>query len=129
MKNDTAAIVVELDSITDDFRNSFAGLSHAQLNWRPSPDSWSVAQCIDHLIKSNDEVRPVIDAKIAGAKNSTWESISPFSGFFGRLLKKSLSSDKRKFKAPVTAIVPPSEIDEGILERFVETQEVDQEKY
>ena len=123
MKNDTSAITAELEQITNDFRAAFSGLSDDQLNWKPAAESWSVAQCLDHLIRSNDEMEPVIDAKLAGAKNSIWESWSPLTGFFGGFLKRSLSSDKRKFKAPVKSIVPPSDIESGIVDRFAENQQ------
>jgi len=124
MKNDTAAISAEIEQITNDFRTAFGSLSEAQLNWKPCPDSWSVAQCIDHLIKSNDEVKPRIDAKINGGKNSFWEQWSPLTGFFGNFLKNGLSSDKKKFKAPSKTIVPPSEVEPGIVDRFAENQKI-----
>ena len=124
MKNATAETIAELEKITEDFRAEFASLTNEQLNWKPAAESWSIAQCVDHLIKSNDEVQPVIDAKLAGGKNSFFESWSPLSGFFGGMLKKSLAKDSRKFKAPSKNIVPPSEIDAGIIDRFAENQRV-----
>ena len=122
MRNDTSVVTTEIEQITEDFRSAFGSLSEGQLNWKPAADSWSVAQCLDHLIRSNDEMRPVIDAKLGGAKNSFLESWSPLTGFFGGFLKKSLISDKRKFKAPSKNIVPPSDIESGIIERFADNQ-------
>ncbi|MGH9818696.1 MAG: DinB family protein, partial [Pyrinomonadaceae bacterium] len=124
MSNKTADVIAEIEKITEDFRSAFGSLTDSQLNWKPTGESWSVAQCLDHLIKSNDEVRPAIDAKLSGAKNSFWESWSPLTGFFGGFLKKSLMSDKRKFKAPTKNIVPPSDIPPQIVERFAENQTV-----
>ena len=124
MKNDTTAITAEIERITNDFRAAFGPLSETQLNWKPRPGGWSIAQCLDHLIKSNDEVKPAIEAKINGGKNSFWEQWSPLTGFFGNFLKNGLASDKRKFKAPSKDIVPPSEIQTGIVDRFAENQAV-----
>lgn len=28
---------------------AFTGLTYEQLNWKPAPETWSIAQCIDHL--------------------------------------------------------------------------------
>lgn len=123
MKNDTFYFTNELRQTVEDARASFGSLSNEQLNWKPAADSWSVAQCLDHLIRSNDEMKPVFEAKLAGAKNSFWESWSPLSGFFGGMLKNSLRSDKKKFKAPSDAIVPPSDIPAGIVDRFAACQE------
>ena len=112
----------ELEKITEDFRAAFGSLTNEQLNWKPVAESWSIAQCVDHLIRSNDEVQPAINAKLAGGKNSFLESWSPLTGFFGGFLKNSLMKDSRKFKAPSKSIVPPSEIEAGIIDRFAENQ-------
>ncbi len=123
MKNDTFYFTNELRQTVEDARVSFGSLSYEQLNWKPAAESWSVAQCLDHLIRSNDEMKPVFEAKLSGAKNSFWESWSPLTGFFGGMLKNSLRSDKKKFKAPSEAIVPPSDVPADIVDRFAESQE------
>jgi hypothetical protein len=122
MSNKTVEAISELEKITEDFRFAFGSLTSEQLNWKPAAESWSIAQCVDHLIKSNDEVQPAIDAKLAGGKNSFLESWSPLTGFFGGFLKKSLMKDSRKFKAPSKNIVPASNIEAGIFDRFAENQ-------
>lgn len=42
----------EVSALDEDFRQSFEGLSEEDLNWKPAPDKWSVAECLDHLIIS-----------------------------------------------------------------------------
>ncbi|MBK9164701.1 MAG: DinB family protein [Acidobacteria bacterium] len=123
MKNDTYYFANEIKQTVEDARATFGSLSDEQINWKPAAESWSVAQCLDHLIRSNDEMKPVFKAKLGGAKNSFWESWSPLTGFFGGMLKSSLRSDKKKFKAPSDAIVPPSDVPAGIVDRFAESQE------
>ena len=112
----------DLASAAADVRAVFGSLSPEQLNWKPAAESWSVAQCLDHLILTNKSMEPAIEAKLSGKANSLWEKASPLSGFFGRFLKNHLMEDKRKFKAPSRSIVPPSEIDGDIVERFCEHQ-------
>jgi hypothetical protein len=34
--------------------DSIIGLSQAQLQWKPAPDRWSVAECVEHLALSED---------------------------------------------------------------------------
>ncbi|MEP7075617.1 MAG: DinB family protein, partial [Acidobacteriota bacterium] len=97
MRNATSETIAELERITEDFGTAFGSLTNEQLNWKPAAESWSIAQCVDHLIKSNDEVQPVIDAKLAGGKNSFLESWSPLTRFFGGFLKNNLAKDSRKF--------------------------------
>lgn len=113
-------VTSELSQAADDVRASFGTMSDAQLNWKPAENSWSIAQCLDHLIRSNVEFDSDWAGLHAGTrKNSFLENWSPLSGFFGRFLASSLAKDSRKTKAPSKSIVPPSEIDEGIVDRFV----------
>ena len=112
-------IISELQKISAAAQKTFGGLSPEQINWKPSAEGWSVAQCFDHLIKSNelffDKLDEIADGK---HKHSFLENFSPLSGFFGGFLIKSLQKDSRKFKAPTQKIVPPSEIDPNIIEIF-----------
>ncbi len=113
----------ELEEISQNAQKTFGNLSAEQINWRPSADGWSVGQCFEHLIKTNELFYAELD-KIAGGarKNSFWENWSPLSTFGGKFLIKSLKSDERKFKAPTPKIVPPSEIDANIVEVFAAHQ-------
>jgi len=63
---------------TDAFRVQFAqlsaeadalasGLSDDQFAWRPSPEAWSVGECLDHLNATARIYLPVIDEGIAEA--------------------------------------------------------------
>ena len=117
------AIVPELEKVSADAQKVFGNLSPEQINWKPSADGWSVGQCFDHLIKSNELFFGKLE-QIAQGKhsNSFLEKFSPLSGFFGNLLISSLKKDSRKMKAPTKLIVPPSEIDSKIIEIFAAHQ-------
>ena len=39
----------EIQAIREDANRLVDGLSEAQLQWSPSPERWSIAQCLDHL--------------------------------------------------------------------------------
>ena len=116
-------VVDELQTISSDTLKIFGNLSADQINWRPSETGWSVGQCFEHLIKSNelffDKLGEIANGK---HKHSFLENFSPLSGFFGNLLINSLKKDSRKFKAPTKRIVPPSEIDPNIIEIFAAHQ-------
>ena len=116
-------IISEYEKVGEDVQKTFGNLSAEQINWKPRADSWSVGQCLDHLIKSNKEFDPQFQAIAKGQKNPTfWEKYSPLTSFFGNFLLKSLKNDARKFKAPSKAIVPPSDIAADIVEQFVKHQ-------
>lgn len=114
-------VASELDKLAADARANFGGLTADQLNWRPADDAWSVAQCLDHLIKSHEAFQLEFEKLAAGKRaNSFWENWSPFTGFVGRFLIKSLKDNSKKYKAPARSIVPPSTIDGNIVRSFEE---------
>jgi len=39
-------------SINDIFQSQFLNLSIDQLNWRPSIHSWSISECLEHIVLS-----------------------------------------------------------------------------
>jgi hypothetical protein len=112
-------ITSDLKQVADDARTTFGGLTPEQINWKPAENSWSVGQCFEHIIKTNEEFYPEFEKLASGTrKNSFLESYSPLSGFFGRFLIKAVSEDSKKAKAPSKRIVPPSDIGGDIITRF-----------
>jgi hypothetical protein len=116
-------IISELEKISENARKTFGGFSARQINWKPNADGWSVGQCFEHLIKTNELFDGELEKIAEGRRqNSFWENWSPLSGFGGKLLINSLKKDERKFKAPTPKIVPPSAVDAGIIEKFTAHQ-------
>jgi hypothetical protein len=108
-----------LNAISIGAQETFGNLSATQINWKPSENGWSVGQCFEHLIKTNELFYDELERIASGTRqNSFLENYSPLSSFFGNLLINSLKKDARKFKAPSQKIVPPSEIDANIVELF-----------
>ena len=114
-------VTTEMQKIADDARASFSSLTETQLNWKPAEKSWSVGQCLDHIVKTNEQFYPEFERLASGnRKNSFWENWSPFSGMGGRFLINAVSEDSKKAKAPSKSIVPPSEIESDIVAQFTE---------
>ena len=115
-------LLSELEEISENARKTFGRLNGEQINWKPSAESWSVGQCFEHLIKTNELYFGELDKIIAGTrKNSLWEKWSPLTAFAGKLLVNSLKSDGRKIKT-IEKVTPPSEIDPNIIEIFAAHQ-------
>ena len=115
----------ELRKSADNAKTTFGSLSAEQLNWKPGPKSWSVAQCFDHLITTHSLYFPLFEKLATGdAKHTFWESYSPLSGFFGRFLIKSLRPENVKpMKTTAKAFPSSSEIGGDIIDRYVENQD------
>ena len=116
--------VTDLEQIAADAEQAFGALSAVQLNWKPAPKSWSVAQCLDHLIQTHQLYLPLFDRLATGeASPSLWERVSPFSGFFGRMLIRTVDpATRKKVKTFGKAQPAASDFDGRIVERFVAHQ-------
>jgi uncharacterized damage-inducible protein DinB len=114
----------EAEAVAGDAKILFGHLNSEQLNWKPAADSWSVAQCLDHLISANHEYHPVFDRILKGEYRKTFLHGMPFlPAFFGRVMIKAVSPEsRRKFKAPGAARPSSSSIDPQIVDRFIAHQ-------
>ena len=114
---ETAAIVLDTQA-------AFGHLNAAQLNWKPAAESWSVAQCLDHLLTSNRQMLPVMAAAASGAhKASFWERMPILPGLMGKFMVRAVSPyAKQKVKAPAKIQPSTSALDAQIVARFVDQQ-------
>lgn len=117
-------VMADLAKIAEDAKQSFGPLSAQQLNWKPAAKSWSIAQCLDHVITTHSLYFPLLQRLADGsAKPSLLERFSPFSGWWGRLLLKIVSPENEsKVKTTAKAEPSASEIDGQIVQRFAEHQ-------
>jgi len=125
MNGELNSLIQSVRTIADDARSSFGTLSAAQLNWKPSAERWSVAQCFDHLIASNKGYLPIIESVRGGTKKKTFfERLPVLPGLAGKLLLKSLDpASPRKLKAPKNFEPAQSNISASVIDDFVAQQE------
>jgi uncharacterized damage-inducible protein DinB len=97
----------------------FSNLSLQQLNWQPSPASWSIAQCLGHLVESHNAYFDDLEKIVRGEyKRKFWEKYSPFTGLWGKLFKDQMQENiKRKMKAP-DKILPKNNRTIEIIEQY-----------
>jgi hypothetical protein len=113
-----------LASISEKFEKTFGTLSDEQLNLRPAPDKWSIAQNIEHLIIINESYYPIFSALHDGSFKVHFLGKIPFLvKFFGNTLLKHIS-DRNKSRMKTFPIWEPSQsnVPAGILKRFLAQQ-------
>lgn len=117
-------LIPKLESVTTAVKESFSDLSPNQLNWKPTPSSWSIAQCLDHIMVSNELYRPILTQVLAGTYPvSIWAKISPFSRMNGRMMVNNLGPEvKRKMTSPASFRPSQSTIEPDIVARFLSHQ-------
>lgn len=125
MNEHLGELIESIRTIAVDVRSSFGELSAAQLNWKPSAERWSVAQCFDHLITSNEGYLPIIEQVRGGTKKTRFlERLPVLPGLAGKLLIKSLDpASTRKLKAPKNFQPAQSNISANVIDDFVTQQD------
>jgi len=105
--------------------SNFSSISETQLNWKPSTQSWSIAECLQHLMISHLAYFPVLKEIGEGNfKMNFWERSSPLTNFWGKTMKNQLQEQvKRKMKAPRMIQPTKSEFHIVLLDRYQENLE------
>ncbi len=87
MQEQIERTLITLDAVTTEAHKLFGNLTVLQLNWKPAPEKWSIAQCLDHLIVSNNTYYPQFNAIITRKyRNSLYQNIGFISRWFGNYL-------------------------------------------
>ncbi|MEQ8706338.1 MAG: DinB family protein [Phaeodactylibacter sp.] len=91
-----------LKQVSATVEGTFGNLSRDQLNWKPGPDRWSIAQCLDHLIRTNEGyLSQLAEISLGIKRKSLWERLPFLPAIFGKmLLKASHPEAQGKMKAP-----------------------------
>lgn len=120
---DLPTLISSANKIADEATTTFGNLSASQLNWKPSPERWSVAQCFDHLITANRAYFPIIEEVLAEKKRTFWQSMPVLPGLTGRFFIKTLDpASTRKVKAPKRFEPAQSDITGSVINNFVDQQ-------
>jgi len=102
-----------------------AGLNGEQLNWKPVPDRWSIAQCLEHLAVATEKFGPYLNAAISRGREKYSVSNGPAyrpTLMGGWLIKYLLPDAPKRLTAP--KIFRPAETApiDGALEHFLKQQ-------
>jgi len=108
------------DEAKEKVQTEFSDISLKQLNWKALPGSWTIGQCLEHLVISHTVYFPSLKKITEGVyQMSFWERYSPFSSICGRSLINQLQEQpKKKFKAPKIIRPTTSELPEDIIEKY-----------
>ena len=118
-------VTSETEKNNDLARALTSGLTAAQINWKPSVEQWSIAQCLEHLTVATNEFEKYFPAALEGARKK-WPVASPppyKPSMVGGWLAKQVSPEAaRKLTAPKVFRPADSSNIQGSLEMFVAQQ-------
>jgi len=100
-------IWTELHEAGERARELAGSLDGARLRWRPGPDRWSVADCLEHLVLTGEEYLPALDGAIEEARRKGWTGPEPYRRtLLGRWLPGTLEPPPR-FRVPAPKVARP----------------------
>ncbi len=121
------ALSPECDAFREEFEALSASadalvepLSDEQFTWQPTPDSWSVALCIDHLNTTAREYLPKLDEGISNAIRRGHYAAGPYRyNWIGRLIVHAMKPTTRmRSKAPQVFVPTPGRPRPQIMAAF-----------
>lgn len=98
-------------------------LDLAALNYKSTPESWSVLECMEHLNRYGDFYLPEIQERIRKAKTDT-NTTTFKSGWLGNYFAKSMLPREQLNKMNTFKSMNPagSRLDKATLEKFIAQQ-------
>lgn len=114
------AFRLQFEALSADADALVTPLTDQQFVWQPSPETWSVAQCIDHLNATARAYLPSLDEGIADAIRRGLYAEGPFSSnWIGRLFVWTLEPPPRfRARAPASFLPAPARSRAEIMAGF-----------
>lgn len=119
-------VVAEAEKNSAAARELVQDLNESQLNWKPAPEKWSIAQCLDHLAVTSHQFDLYFTDALARGRKKWPVDLPPAyrPSLVGGWLIKQVQPETGKRKVPAPKVFRPSssEIDHS-LEKFLAQQE------
>src|SRR5262245_49041791 len=116
---------IQFEAIKRDAHSLLAEVALPQLAWRPNAASWSIADCLNHLVVTGNESLTRILTALAGPRSRRPFGVGAFlQTVFGNLLIRWMDAPpKIRFKAPKVYRPTPNLPVDKIVDDFFHLQE------
>lgn len=113
-------LIYRTGMVKQDVRDEFYNLTAFQLNWKPSPDAWSIAQCLDHVMVADRMYFPQVEAILNGRyRRPFWSLVPGKSKVWGRLMISLLKDHNRKIETVDIFFPTNSKVSEAVVDEFL----------
>lgn len=119
-----ADLATQLEAVKRHGQATAGSMTPAQLEWRPDPKSWGVAQCLEHLILTMEANELQVPGKIAAARSQGAPPVyAPWkSGWIGKFIINGTRPGSRP--VPTAAKFVPVTTRPDVLRRFMEKHDM-----
>lgn len=110
----------QIEKAVDTTVNAFSYLNTEQLNYKADPKSWSIAQCLDHLMVTDNQYASILKKMAAGTYKPTfWAKMGIGANFFGKFLIKTTAPIPDKKGKTIAAFEPSkSDLSADIVKKY-----------
>ena len=122
---DIEALQNQYDAAERDARALVAGLDERLGTWRAREDSWSVAQCLDHLATGNRIYLTALqEAAVRAREQGRWRRGPAMPGLIGRWFVNYMEPPVKRFKTKAPRSIRPrnSPALRDAFDRFIGSQ-------
>ena len=115
--------------VRDDARALTAGLSDVQFNWKPSPERWSIAQCIKHLVltgslAANEQEAAIMKLERAGKRSDGPYTYGGIAAKIGNMLMSGIEPPvQKRFKTTRRAYPAERHSRDALVAEFLNVYE------
>ncbi len=118
---DRAKALAELEASRKELLAAVKGLSPAQWRFKPAPERWSIAECVEHTALTEDSYFQLITQKLAKAPPATEEKLAEVRGRDQYVLDTMPDRSSKRQTSP--ALEPKGKAPEESLEHFRKSRE------
>ena len=119
------SLIPEIKKVSDSLEIIFQSLSEEQLNFKYNPTTWSIGECLDHIIFTNELYFQKFEKIVNGQhKNPFLAKFRFYPTLFGNLIKNSVDPKNAK-KTKTFKVFEPlsSNYNAQIFENFNASQQ------
>lgn len=115
--------ISDTESLLKDF-NKFKSLSENQINWKSDNKSWSIAECVDHLLVTNKLYLDEVEKQFALKQIKTDCSITEVKHkLLSKFIIKSVNPDNIKKVKTFSVFMPSaSNYSKEVFSKFIDQQ-------
>ncbi len=89
--------IQEIESASAQVLHEFSGVSAVDMDTKPDANSWSINECLDHIIQSNKSYFKTLDAIVAGQyQPNIWTKLPLLPSFWGKMIYGACSPETQK---------------------------------
>ncbi|MCK0146242.1 DinB family protein [Arenibacter sp. F26102] len=101
----------------------FKNLPLETLNWKASPESWSILECLEHLNRYGDFYIPEIEKQLIASRHRPSEKFK--SGWLGNYFANTMLPKEKLNRMKTFKAMDPigSTLDKGVLTKFITQQQ------